>query len=400
MLVSHISDLHLGYSQFGLEEREEDVYQCFGEAVDVSIREGAKLVILAGDLFHSPRPSGKAVLTLGKELKKLKDKDIPAAFVLGEHDISRTRDVPFAYLFSNLGLARRLRLDEPLLVGDCAVFGENKARRNDIDGLVSRLQGCDRIAMQLRHLHNGEEGEGKKKKTVLVLHQGLTDFNKFAGEINAADLPPNFDYYALGHYHDHLEKRFDFLGGPLAYPGSLDLTPSEGIKETKKGFIMADLSGEEASTHWIALEQSRPQFSEKLSYSRLAEDLGKIIKHLEAVAATAYNGKKPVARLEIVGKDIDSKKIAANLVKLNDYCLHYVWQPVEEGASAAARSYDSMPADIDAELYRLSLEALGSDELAKFAVNEVLPLAAEKDAKAALDVAWEAFKSGRFRQTT
>jgi DNA repair exonuclease SbcCD nuclease subunit len=381
MLVSHISDLHLGYAQFGLEEREEDVYQCFSEAIDVSIREGAGLVILAGDLFHTPRPSGRAVITLGNALKKLRDKQIPAVFVLGEHDISRSRDVPFAYLFSNLGLARRLKLEEPVIVGNVAIFGENKARRNDIDGLVNRLQQCDKVAKQ----------QGGKK--ILVLHQGLSDFNKFAGEMNAADLPPSFDYYALGHYHDHLERRFDYLGGLLAYPGSLDLTPSEGIKETKKGFIIADMSGDQVTTHWIALEQSRPQFSEKIAYQNIAAEIEKVIDRCSANAKR--NGKKPVARLEVVGKEIDSKAIASNLLKLNDHCLHYVWQPVEEGGTAA-RSYDSMPADIDAELYRLSAEALGSEELAKFTVNEILPLAAEKDAKGALDAVWEAYKSRRF----
>jgi DNA repair protein SbcD/Mre11 len=382
MLISHLSDLHLGYAQFGLEEREEDVYQCFNEAVDVSIREGAQLVVLAGDLFHTPRPSGKAVVTLGNALKKLKERQIPAVFVLGEHDISRTRDIPFAYIFSNLGLARRLKLDEPFVVNNFAIFGENKARRNDIDGLISRLQDCDKIAKQ----HTG--------KKMLVLHQGLNDFNKFAGEMNAADLPPSFDYYALGHYHDHLERRFDYLGGPLAYPGSLDLTPSEGIKDTKKGFILADLSGSEAITHWVPLEQSRPQFSEKLQYQQMAAELDRIIKR--SVEAAAKNGKKPVARLEITGKDIDSRAIAANLVKLNEYCIHYVWQPVEEGGPAA-RAYDSMPADIDAELYRLSAETLGSEELAKFAVGEILPLAAEKDARSTLDIVWEAYKSRRFK---
>src|SRR3989442_12632095 len=83
MLISHISDLHLGYAQFGLEEREEDVYQVFHEAIDTSIKEGVRLVILAGDLFHNPRPFGKAIITLGNALKKLKEKQIPAAFVLG-----------------------------------------------------------------------------------------------------------------------------------------------------------------------------------------------------------------------------------------------------------------------------------------------------------------------------
>ena len=82
MLISHISDLHLGYAQFGLEEREEDVYQIFHEAIDISIKEGVKLVIIAGDLFHNPRPCGKAIITLGNALKKLRDKQIPAVCVL------------------------------------------------------------------------------------------------------------------------------------------------------------------------------------------------------------------------------------------------------------------------------------------------------------------------------
>lgn len=381
MLISHISDLHLGYAQFGLEEREEDVYQCFGEAIDVSIKEGARLVILAGDLFHTPKPSGKAVITLGNALKKLRDRQIPVVFVLGEHDISRTRDVPFAYLFSNLGLAKQLKLGEPFVHEGCVIFGENKARRSDIDSLNTKLQGCGKLAAQ---------HEGRK---VLVLHQGLTDLNKFAGEMNASDLPAGFDYYAFGHYHDHLEKRFDYLGGLLAYPGSLDLTPSEGIKETKKGFIMADLSGSEVSTHWIPLQQSRPQFAEKIEYALLEGEVARVIERAKSIGIV---GKKPVARIEISGTGIDSRSVAASLSKLVEHCLHYVWQPVEQGTSAA-RAYDSMPADLDAELFRLSTEALGSEELAKFAVTEILPPAAEGDAKSALDLVWDAYKSGRLK---
>jgi hypothetical protein len=283
-------------------------------------------------------------------------------------------------LFSNLGLAKGLRLDEPYLFEGCAIFGENKARRSDVDGLIARLRNCRDVAKQ----HSG--------KKILVLHQGLSDFNKFAGEMNAADIPPGFDYYALGHYHDHLERRFDMLGGLLAYPGSLDLTPSEGIKETRKGFILADLSGSEAQSHWIPLEQFRPQFSEELAYPELATEVKRIVERCLRLAAA--NGKKPIARLEVIGKDIDSRAIASNLVKLVDCCLYYVWHPVEEGG-IASRAYDAMPADMDAELYRLSSEALGSDALAKFAIEEILPLATEKDARAALDVVWDAFKSGR-----
>jgi DNA repair exonuclease SbcCD nuclease subunit len=377
MLISHISDLHLGYSQFSLEEREEDVYQAFHEAIDISIRERVRLVILAGDLFHNPRPCGKAIITLGNMLKKLKEKQISAVFVLGEHDISRLRDVPFVHIYSNLGLAKKLRCDEPFIIENCALFGADKERRSSIDSLIEKMHHAEQLAKQ----HSG--------KKMLVLHQGLADFNRFAGELNSTDLPTGFNYYALGHYHDHHEKRFDFLGGPLAYPGSIDLTPSEGIKEVDKGFIMTDMSSEEPSTQWVRLESRRPQFSARINYKDIANGAGQIIKK-----ATGY-GKKPVARIEVTGSNIDSKVIAEHFKKLNDCCLHYIWQPLEDHLATTA--YESRPADIDSELYRLSADALGSDELAKFAVGEILPLAADKDAKSVLELLWQAYKLNKFR---
>lgn len=371
MLVAHISDLHLGYSQFNLEEREEDVYQTFSEAVDISIKEGAGLVILAGDIFHTPRPSGKAVITLASALKKLKEKQIAVGFVLGEHDISRVRDVAFAHVFGNLGLAKMLRLDQPLMVGGIAVFGANKERRSNVDSLIEKLRPAEKNARN----HGG--------KSILVLHQGLSDFNKFAGEMNSTDLPAGFHYYAMGHYHDQIEKRFDHLGGPLVYPGSIDLTPSEGIKEVEKGFALVDMSGEEASVNWVPL-QRRPQFKVTIDYDKITEGI-------EAIASKAASlAKKPVVKVEIAGSDIDSKVIAANLVRLNESCLHYVWQPLEQGQ--AMQVYDERPADLDAELLRLSKEALGSEELARFAISELLAPAGAGDVREALDVAWETFK--------
>ena len=373
MLISHISDLHLGYAQFGLEEREEDVYHAFHEAIDASINERVRLVILAGDLFHNPRPCGKAIITLGNALKKLKEKQIPVAFVLGEHDISRLRDVPFAHIYSNLGLAKKLRHDEPFIVKDCAVFGADKERPSNIESLIEKLRHAGQVAKR----HSG--------KKVLVLHQGLTDFNKFAGELNSTDLPAGFNYYALGHYHDHQEKRFGCLDGPLAYPGSIDLTPSEGIKEVEKGFIITDMSGEEPSTQWVRLS-CRHQFSATIDYRDIPSEVTKIIDK-----AKGFGSKKPVARIMVAGSDIDSKIIAAQLKRLNDSCLHYVWQPLED--RIATTMYDSRPADIESELYKLSAEALGSDELARFAIGEILPLAADKDAKSALEMVWRAYKA-------
>lgn len=375
MLVAHLSDLHLGYSQFGLEEREEDVYATFNEAIDVSIREGVKLVIFGGDIFHTPRPNGKAIITLANALKKLKEKQIPVAYVLGEHDISRMRDVPLAHVFSNLGLAKKLRLDEPFVVGDCAVYGADKERRSNIDALVERLHNIEK-----------KTSDGQKKR-ILVLHQGLTDMNKFAGEINSTDLPAGFDYYAMGHYHDHIEKRYQNLGGAvLVYPGSIELTPSEGIKEVDKGFVIVDMSGQEATTRWVTLSSRRPQFSMNIDYDRLTEGVDNIISKASALP------KRPVVKVIVDGgKNLDPKVVAANLRRLNESCLHYVWQPADE-QQPSSLAFDERPADLDAELLRLAKDALGSEDAATLAVRDLLPPAAGGNPSAALDIVWDMFK--------
>ena len=179
MLISHISDIHLGYAQFNLQEREEDLYEVFDEAVDKSINEHVKAVILAGDIFHNPKPNGAAIVRLAKQLKKLKEKSIPVLFILGEHDISRSNDVPLPYLFHNLGLAQRLKPDSPIKIENVLFYGFHKERRSNIE--TGLLEPFKRLESKLETDVHKHSIENKSIKKILVLHQGLSDFNKFAG---------------------------------------------------------------------------------------------------------------------------------------------------------------------------------------------------------------------------
>ena len=88
MKFAHISDTHLGFSQFGTGERAKDVYNAFLQAIDISIKEKVEFVVFAGDIFHTPTPDGTAIINMAHALKKLQDTKIPAYFILGEHDIS------------------------------------------------------------------------------------------------------------------------------------------------------------------------------------------------------------------------------------------------------------------------------------------------------------------------
>mgnify|MGYP001487961548 FL=1 len=183
---------------------------------------------------------------MANALKRLKEKEIESFFVLGEHDISRVRSTPIPYVYHNLEFSKYVGRGEPVYYKDVMIVGFDKIRKNEMTGLEEKFLRVESLADK----HKGHK--------ILVLHQGITEVNKFAGEVNSTDLPKNFTYYAMGHLHDKFLKRYDHLKGPLAYPGSTELTTSEGIKETEKGFFKVDISDDEAKPEWIKLD-TRPQ---------------------------------------------------------------------------------------------------------------------------------------------
>lgn len=371
MLIAHLSDTHLGHSQFNLEEREEDVYNAFVQAIDVSIREGVKAVILAGDIFHTPRPEGSAIVRFGDQLKRLKERDIRVFFVLGEHDVSRVRGVPVLFAFHNLGFATYLNNGKLHELDNTLLMGFDKFRASEIDDLLQRLKDADKQAKTF----NGHR--------ILVLHQGLLDFNSYAGEISSNDLPKNFTYYAMGHYHDRYEQKFSHLGGPLAYPGSIEVISSEGIKETEKGFYIVDLSTEEPKTHWHKLE-IRPQVGMSVKYEELSSRLDELAGKIRTLS------KKPIVHVKVSGKDIDSKNVADMLSRLANLVLHYRWDIIHESASHTLMQ--ERPSDIDAELFELAKTELGNEEMARFAIKDLLPLLESGNTDEAFSLTWQTYE--------
>ncbi len=366
MLISHISDVHLGYAQFNLQEREEDLYEVFEESIEKSINEHVKAVILAGDIFHNPKPNGASIVRLARELKKLKEKSISVFFILGEHDISRSNDVPFPYLFHNLGLARRLKPDSPIKIDDVLIYGFNKERRSNIDnGLIKPFKMLESTVKsdELKY-----SIESKKLKKILVLHQGLNDFNKFAGEISSSDLPVGFDYYAMGHYHDHIEKCFSNINnGLVAYPGSIDLGHNEPISKVEKGFLIVDISDNSTTvhTHWIKLDKRRPQLPYHVDYHDLGDRLSYIIQECQSYS------KKPIIDIQISGTKIDQKIISRQLLRLANSTLYYNWNITEgELSDVSGYSYDGAEGfDMDKEMSKLIQKSLDSKPLSDLSLD-------------------------------
>ena len=372
MKISHISDTHLGLIQYGLEEREQDIYDSFNQAIDISIQDKVDFVIFAGDIFHTPNPSGTAILQMANALKRLKENEIESFFVLGEHDISRVRSTPIPYVYHNLEFSKYVGRGEPVYYKDVMIVGFDKIRKNEMTGLEEKFLRVESLAND----HKGHK--------ILVLHQGITEVNKFAGEVNSTDLPKNFTYYAMGHLHDKFLKQYDHLKGPLAYPGSTEMTTSEGIKETEKGFFKVDISDDEAKPEWIKLD-TRPQISVKTEF----ENIDSVIKELNEKISGLE--KKPIIEIKIHGENLERDVIEGKIADLVIKSLHFSWKIFQNDDESSVLL--NRPAQIDQELFKLAVNSLKSEKLAHFAINELLPLLSTRQVDNATQVVVENFSN-------
>ncbi|HLA21975.1 MAG TPA: exonuclease SbcCD subunit D [Nitrosopumilaceae archaeon] len=354
MIFSHISDTHLGFVQYHSEEREQDVYSAFDQAIDLSINDHVDFVIFAGDIFHVPNPGGKAILVLANALKRLKQSNIDSFFILGEHDISRIRATPVPFVYHNLEFSKYVGNGKPLQYKDVLIVGYDKRRKNEIHTFENDFAKIDAEAKN----HAGHK--------ILVLHQGITEINKFAGELNSSDLPKNFTYYAMGHLHERELKKFGNLGGPLAYPGSIELTSSEGIKETQKGFYEVDISSSEAKPTWIKID-TRPQLSVKTYYKNLKKEVDLLSEKLKTFE------KKPILEIKIHGENIETDLVQSQIARLHPLALRCFWKAVRPEENNGS-TFMERPAKIDDEMFKLAKDILNSEPWANFAIRDLLPL--------------------------
>ena len=372
MLFSHIADTHLGLVQYGSNEREQDVYDVFNQSIDISIKDNVDFVIFAGDIFHMPNPNGRAIIQMANALKRLKENNIDSFFILGEHDISRIKTTPVPYVYHNLGFSKYIGNGKPIEYKGIMIAGLDKIRKTEMSQYEEIFLNLDKSV---------EKFEGHK---ILVLHQGITEFNKFAGELQSTDLPKNFTYYAMGHLHDKDIKEFNHIKGPIVYPGSIELTTSEGIKDVKKGFFEVDISGKEAIPKWIELD-IRPQFSFNTKYTELEKTIGEIIEKISDLA------KKPMIQVKIEGEEIETDHIQSQIARLNSLALRCFWKITTKQISDSSVFLDR-PSVIEDEIIRLSINALDSEKEANFAVKQLLPALSTYGIDQALEIILENFE--------
>lgn len=245
MRIAHFADAHLGFRQFqrlapdGVNQREADVAQAFQAAVDALIARAPDAVLIAGDLFHSVRPTNRSIIEAFTQLSRLR-RELPAApvvLIAGNHDTPRSSEVgSILKLLSSIGVD----------------VVDDRTRRID----YPRLELC---VTAVPHAALASEGRRdwhpypNARYNVLVMHPEITEVFANATHadpggirMEAVELRAHeWSYVALGHYHVMTS-----LAAQAWYSGSLEYTSpdiwserqEEEYRNVGKGFLVADLA--------------------------------------------------------------------------------------------------------------------------------------------------------------
>ncbi|MBI5500829.1 MAG: exonuclease SbcCD subunit D [Deltaproteobacteria bacterium] len=293
MRLIHFSDTHLGFAESakvdpatGLNVREQDVYRAFSAVIDAALERKPDLVVHAGDLFHSARPSNRAIVTALLGFQRLSAAGIPLIVVAGNHSVPRV--AASGSIFDALRVLPGIRSAHS---GRCEVFELGDAAVHCIphvpteDGLRAAL---DALAPR-----------ADKRFNVLVMHAGVEEADgRFSlAEFNAVNLPSGaiqrmgeFDYVALGHYHRPMQ-----VAPRVRYSGSTErLHASEA--GYAKGFLEVDLAGGTTTFHRLAPREILPL---PVLPCR-GKTPGEVLDALRAIAASvpSVEGAIVVVRLE------------------------------------------------------------------------------------------------------
>ena len=246
MKIAHIADPHLGIRQYhrqtpaGINQREADVAQAFRLAIEGAIEARPEVVVVAGDLFHSVRPTNGAIVFAFRQFQRLRDAlpDTRVVLIAGNHDTPRSTE-----------MGSILRLFEEVGV-DVAADESRRLVYPELDLSVLAVPHHALVGPEPLELRP----EGSQRFQVLVLHaevDGVFPFDRSGVEYGGALLgmrevtAPDWSYVALGHYH------VQYCVAPRVwYAGSLDyvspnlwgeLADESNKGQSGKGWLLADL---------------------------------------------------------------------------------------------------------------------------------------------------------------
>ena len=260
----HTADLHLGYQQYGLETRREDFDRVFEELVGRAIELKPDFVIMAGDLFHHPRPSNTTLENAVKNFNRLREAGIVVLAVDGSHD-----SAPNAITGTILNPLDSAGLIYYLPRHECACW-----TRPDCCYVygVPNYRTRHKTEEQLpAFMDEYKPTPNPNFYNIFVFHMALdlpaAKPPYIEAEAEPGLIPDGFNYYAAGHIHETYKD--SFKTGLLVYSGCTETVDYEEA-EIKKGFhhVKVDEQGK-STVEFVELDSPRKFVIVKEDYSGL-----------------------------------------------------------------------------------------------------------------------------------
>jgi hypothetical protein len=271
MLIAHLADLHLGYrayhrlGQGGINARERDVALSFRNALDKVIKLEPDIILIAGDVFHTVRPSNAAIADAFRQFSRLRAAlpEAPVVMIAGEHDSPRSVET---------GSILRLFAEIPGIH-----VMDQDARAIYFEDLDATVLGVPHVVVA-----SGEqiafEPDPRADINIGMLHvddvsqQKLRYVSEYGGaHFDLSNLrAERWDYIALGHYHIATDVRPN-----MWYAGGIERTSSNIWEEREaKGFLTYDTQTRSTRFHELETRPviDLPRFSAQVDRNGSSSD--------------------------------------------------------------------------------------------------------------------------------
>lgn len=242
----HIADIHLGYRQYGLDERSNDFFRAFRNAIQTAIQRKVDFVLLAGDLFHKRSIDALTLNQAFSGLEMLQKAGIPCIAVEGNHELAPFgEELGWLHFLALHGMLTLLRADFNDGQIQLSAFQNNSGSWIDvlpgvrIHGLRYHGAGVREAIKKYADALSQQKVDGIEY-SIFMAHTGIE--GELAGDVASPSvsewsvLRPWTDYVALGHIHKN------FVAQDWIYnPGSLETVAVNEEEWPERGYWLVEV---------------------------------------------------------------------------------------------------------------------------------------------------------------
>jgi len=369
----HAADLHLDTPFQGVAQPAPAVAEALRDAslaawdelVELTLREQAAFLLLAGDIYDGAERGMRAQFRFLHGLERLAQARVPVFIVHGNHDplsqgwsgIERWPETVTVFGSDQVATAAAQRDGATL----ATVHGVSYAQREVSDNLAARFPQPGQHGLQVALLHCNAGGSAE--------HQAYSPCSV------AQLLDTGYHYWALGHIH----RRQSLGHGKVAieYPGNLQGRSSKPSELGEKGALVVEVNGHRV--HEVRFATcDRVRFAavevDVATLGDLADARTMLLNGLAELQAQ-HSGCGLLVRGRLVGRgalhaDLRRRDALPTLLdELRAACAHetpFVWWDAlqDHTRSPIDREAIARRGDLSAELLRLS-GALATDQQAR-----------------------------------